>query len=95
MGSSLWAPLSPFPGLRSFLRHHLSSFLSNFTRCCVTMVTMGQQFATENQGGKKQLRAVLALVISHIWILNSLLPVFMEGETEDQVRGLLNLVRGG
>lgn len=25
--------------------HQLSLFLSNFTQCCVTMATMGQQFA--------------------------------------------------
>lgn len=80
VGASLWAPPSPFLGLGSFLSHHLSSFLSNFTRCCVTMVTMGQQFATENQGEKKQLWAVLALVISHIWILDSLLPVLWKGK---------------
>lgn len=55
-----WAPLSPFPWVQLLLLlssepsphatrlpccYHLSLFLSNFTQCCVTMATMGQQFA--------------------------------------------------
>lgn len=112
MGTLQWAPLSPFLGLSSFCgfsmeanhhpallscRHHLSSFLSNFTQCCVTMVTMGQQFATENQGERKQLCYGAVSSPGHQSHLGTEQSSshFMEGETEEQVQSLLNLSMEG